>query len=134
MLEELKKRVEATPTPAPVAEAPVKRRAHLPPPEPTDPLAPGPFAFADPERVRGILAGAGFTDIVLTPHDEAIGGNALDDALVVARKVGPAARLIADHPDRREAVLASMREVLAAHDTPTGVWFDSATWVVTARR
>lgn len=107
---------------------------HLPPPEPTDPLAPGPFAFADPERVRGILAGAGFGDIVLTPHDEAIGGNALDDALVVARKVGPAGRLIADHPEQREAVLASIREVLAAHDTPSGVWFDSATWIVTARK
>jgi ubiquinone/menaquinone biosynthesis C-methylase UbiE len=107
---------------------------HLPEPEPTDPLAPGPFAFADPERVRGILAGAGFRDIVLTPHDQAIGGNALEDALVAARKVGPAARLIAEHPDKREAVLASIREVLAAHDTPNGVWFDSATWIVTARK
>jgi SAM-dependent methyltransferase len=107
---------------------------HVPPPEPTDPHAPGPFAFADPERVRGILAGAGFSDIVLTPHDQAIGGNALDDALIVARKVGPAARLIADHPDQRETVLASLREALQAHDGPDGVWFDSATWIVTARK
>lgn len=107
---------------------------HVPPPEPTDPHAPGPFAFSDPERVRGILAGAGFTDITLTPHDEAIGGNPLEDALVVARKVGPAARLIAENPDQRDAILASLREVLAANDGPDGVWFDSATWIVTAVR
>ncbi|RYF90193.1 MAG: methyltransferase domain-containing protein, partial [Caulobacteraceae bacterium] len=105
---------------------------HVPAPEPTDPQAPGPFAFSDPERVRGILAGAGFRDIAITPHDQPIGGNSLDDALIVARKVGPAARLIADHPGQREAVLASMREVLAAHETPSGVWFDSATWIVSA--
>lgn len=107
---------------------------HVPPPEPTDPLAPGPFAFSDPERVRGILAGAGFSDITLTPHDEAIGGNPLEDALVVARKVGPAARLIAENPDQREAIVASLRETLAAKDGPDGVWFDSATWIVTARK
>ncbi|WGM40780.1 methyltransferase domain-containing protein [Caulobacter sp. NIBR1757] len=107
---------------------------HVPPAEPTDPLAPGPFAFSDPERVRSILAGAGFGDVTLTPHDQPIGGNALEDALIVARKVGPAARLIADHPDKREAVLASLRETLAAHDGPDGVWFDSATWIVTAKR
>ncbi|MDB5471327.1 MAG: SAM-dependent methyltransferase [Caulobacter sp.] len=107
---------------------------HVPPPQPTDPNDPGPFAFADPERVRGILAGAGFGDIVLAPHDEAIGGNALEDALVVARKVGPAGRLIADHPDQRADILASLREALSAHDGPDGVWFDSATWIVTATK
>lgn len=107
---------------------------HLPAPEPMDPLAPGPFAFSDSERVRGILTGAGFDDIAITPHDEAIGGNGLDDALTVALKVGPAARLIAEHPDKREAVIASIREVLAANEKADGVWFDSATWIVTARK
>ena len=107
---------------------------HVPPPEPGDPHAPGPFAFSDPERVRGVLVGAGFGDISFTRHDQAIGGNALDDALIVARKVGPAARLIADHPDKREDILASLRETLVAHDGPDGVWFDSATWIVTATK
>lgn len=107
---------------------------HVAPPEPSDPHAPGPFAFSDPERVRSILAGAGFRDITATPHNAAIGGNPLEDALIVARKVGPAARLIADHPDQRDAILASLRQALKANDGPDGVWFDSATWIVTATK
>lgn len=107
---------------------------HLPAPEAGDPLAPGPFAFADPERVRAILAGAGFDDIAITPHDQPIGGNGLEDALTVALKVGPAARLIADHPEKRDAVIKDVRQVLAAHQKADGVWFDSATWIVTARK
>ena len=32
-------------------------------PPPADPNAPGPFAFADEERLRGILTDAGFDNI-----------------------------------------------------------------------
>ncbi len=37
----------------------------LPPSPPMDPTAPGPFAFADPDRVRSILSEAGFSDVTL---------------------------------------------------------------------
>src|SRR5881394_2941390 len=40
--------------------------AHLPPQSDHDPDAPGPFAFANPDRVRGILGVAGFEDIKIT--------------------------------------------------------------------
>jgi hypothetical protein len=33
------------------------RAGHMPPPDPGDP---GPFSLDDPERVRGLLEGAGF--------------------------------------------------------------------------
>jgi len=36
------------------------RAGHVPPPEPS---APGPFSLGDPERVRGLLEGAGFTHV-----------------------------------------------------------------------
>jgi SAM-dependent methyltransferase len=36
-------------------------RSHLPPQPESDPAAPGPFAFADPDRVSGILKRAGYT-------------------------------------------------------------------------
>ena len=36
------------------------RAGHMPPP---DPGAPGPFSLNDPERVRGLLAGAGFAEV-----------------------------------------------------------------------
>jgi SAM-dependent methyltransferase len=106
---------------------------HVPaPPPPADPTAPGPFAFADPERVRGILAAAGFTDIALTPHDEKIGRNDLDTALALALKVGPLGGLLRENPDQRDAVIGAVRRVLAGHDGPDGVTLDSASWIVTA--
>lgn len=111
--------------------------AHLPapavPPPTPDPHAPGPFAFADPDRVRGILAAAGFTDVELTPHDQKIGSGDLDQTLAVSLKVGPLGAMLREHPDRRDAVVAAVREALAAHDGPDGVKLPSATWIVTAR-
>src|SRR6184192_536980 len=41
-------------------------------PAPADPNAPGPFAFADEERVRTFLSGAGFGDIDLQRFDAAL--------------------------------------------------------------
>ncbi len=41
---------------------------HLPPQEKPEPDAPGPFAFADPERVT-ILGLAGFSDVAIRPVD-----------------------------------------------------------------
>ena len=43
------------------------------PAPPSDPFAPGPFAFADPDRLRAILSGAGFAGVTITPQDKAIG-------------------------------------------------------------
>lgn len=103
------------------------------PPPPPEPGAPGPFAFADPDRVRGILDAAGFADIALTPHDQKIGCGSLDTTLAVALKVGPLGGLLREHPDRREVVIDAVRQALAAHEGPDGVKLDSATWIVTAR-
>ncbi|MES2343479.1 MAG: methyltransferase domain-containing protein, partial [Pseudomonadota bacterium] len=112
--------------------------AHLPappvPPPAADPHAPGPFAFADPERVRGILAAAGFGDVEITPHDQKIGSGDLDQTLTVALKVGPLGAMLRENPGHRDAVIAAVREALAPHARPEGVRLDSATWIVTARR
>lgn len=102
-------------------------------PQMPDPLAPGPFAFADPERVCGILGGAGFTDVTLTPRDFMVGGNPLDEAVDLALRVGPLSRLLAEHPEARTAVTATLRETLAAHEGPDGVRMPGAVWIVTAR-
>ncbi|HYE47822.1 MAG TPA: methyltransferase domain-containing protein [Caulobacter sp.] len=106
----------------------------VPPQPPSDPLAPGPFAFADPDRVRGILSGAGFEGVEIVPHDQKIGARTLEDALVLAQKVGPSALLLRENPDAREAIVAAQREALTPLATPEGVLFDSATWIVTARK
>lgn len=103
------------------------------PPAPSEPGAPGPFAFADPERVKGILATAGFGDIAITPHDEAIGSGDVDTTLGLALRVGPLGALLRENPDKREAVIAAVRAAIVPHDGPDGVKLGSATWIVTAR-
>lgn len=95
---------------------------------------PGPFAFADPARIRTILTAAGFEDIEIKPHDEKIGSGHVDQAMDVALRVGPLGALLRENPQYRDAVVEAVREALTAHETPNGVRLDSATWIVTARR
>lgn len=107
----------------------------LPPPEPPDPEAPGPFAFADAERVRRILTEAGFTGIALEPVDQTIRLGPLEHALDWLINMGPAADALQEAaPAEREAAIAAMRAALAAGETAEGVVaFPGATWLVTAR-
>jgi len=104
------------------------------PSPPPPPAAQGPFAFADPALLWDILGKAGFTDISVTAHDQKIGSGDLDTTLDVALKVGPLGAMLREYPDRREAVIAAVREALQPHVTEDGVRLDSASWIVTARR
>jgi SAM-dependent methyltransferase len=103
------------------------------PAAPADPTAPGPFALADAERTRGILAGAGFTDIAIVPHNEKVGGGNLDQTLELSLRVGPLGSFLRENPEKRDAAVSAVRQALAAHDGPDGVKLDSATWIVSAR-
>jgi SAM-dependent methyltransferase len=108
--------------------------SRLPPASPPTPGAPGPFAFADPARVRNILSGAGFRDIDLTPHDRKIGGGDLEQTLAVSLNVGLLGRALLENPDRRALVVDDVREALRPHADGDGVVrLDSASWIVTAR-
>ena len=100
---------------------------------PPDPLAPGPFAFADADRTRGILRDAGFVDVQITPHDEAIGSPTLDEAVEVALRVGPLGSLMRERPEQAEAALGAIRASLEPHVTPDGLRLGTATWIVRAR-
>lgn len=102
------------------------------PPAAPEPGAPGPFAFADPDRVRAILAAAGFENVTITAHDEAIGPGDLETTLSLALRVGPLGALLRENPEKRDAVIAAVRAALAPHDGPEGVKLGSATWIVTA--
>src|SRR5207302_1285197 len=63
---------------------------HFPPRPPPEPDAPGPFAFAEGERVRGLLTAAGFSDVAVQAHDQKI-GNDPAASLRMALRVGPRA-------------------------------------------
>jgi len=107
--------------------------AHLPPQPARDPDAPGPFAFANPDRVRGILQRAGFDEIEITARDELVGSGDLDAMLAVCSRVGALGKILRENPGLRTASLPAVRSALAAHDGPDGVRLNAATWVVTAR-
>lgn len=106
---------------------------HLPPSEPPAPDAPGPFAFADPDRVRAILTGAGFRDVSLQPQDMAAGGNDLEGAVSLALRIGPLGRMLREHPEAMSAAIADIRAAFRAHLKEGRVFLPSATWIVTAR-
>lgn len=117
----------------PLAEA--KRFA--PPPQPTPPDAPGPLAFADAKRVDRILNEAGFSDIVIVPHDEQLlMGNLdqLDDAKFMLSRIGPAGRLLdAVDENVRRAAEDAIGVALQKRASESGMYLGSAIWLVKAR-
>ena len=122
----------------PWIDTPLRAAAnHAPPlPEP-GPEDPGPFAFADPARVRRILDEAGFVDVDLEPHglelDIAV-GQGLDAAVRAALAIGPASRLLQDQSEEvRAAAAASIRAALAPHAQGGRVPLAGAIWIVTGR-
>jgi SAM-dependent methyltransferase len=107
--------------------------AHLPPQPVYDPDAPGPFSFARPDSVRGMLESADFADIEITAHDELVGSGDLDAMLAVCSRVGALGKILRENPELRAAALPAVRSVLAAYDGPDGIRLNAAIWVVTAR-
>ena len=109
---------------------------HVPRMPPVGPTDPGPFAFADSDRVRTILADAGFADITLTPVDLAItplaGGNAAETAEQLL-EIGPASRAVDGHPaEVRAAVARDIQKALEPFWGPGGVSLPAAIWLVEA--
>jgi len=109
-------------------------------PAPPPPGSPGPFGFADPERVRGVLAGAGFSQVALEPHEGELSLGAqrgLDGAVEFMLEMGPVGAALreagADATVRGRAA-AAIREALAPFATPGGVRVGYAAWIATARR
>ena len=117
------------------ASAPIgAARPLLPPQEATDPDAPGPFAFAESERLSGILTKAGYRDIRIEKLDTTMNmGASVDEAVEQALRVGPLARAAADVDDAtREKVREAVRGVMGQFVTPDGIAPPAACWLVGA--
>lgn len=107
----------------------VGRELPTPPPE-----APSPFALADPDRVRGILEGAGFADITFQAlHEPMSFGHDPEGAFDFVRDLTEWMRAGLDESDR-DAALAALRDTIAEHTDDDGVTYQSATWIITARK
>jgi SAM-dependent methyltransferase len=112
----------------------------LGPLEPVAPTAPGPFAFADPDYVHGILGRSGWADVSvadLRPVMQVFGTNDLDVAIDASLRVGGLSRRMAsaDVTDaQRAALIDKLRGFLSERWTPTGWHCPGVSWLVTARR
>lgn len=111
---------------------------HLLPPQPTPgPEDPGQFSWADPARVRRILAGAGFHDVALRPADPVIvhaGPGGAGEAAAFATRMGPLMRATMDAPDElRRTVRAGLQAFFQGQDGPEGIVMPAAIWMVSAR-
>ena len=103
----------------------------LPPPN-----APGPFAFADPDRVRSILGSAGFTDVALDPVEESLymgpdAATTFDSVKRVGVVIGLLESL--DEAQRTEP-MKLLRAMIEAHETPDGVLMGSSAWLIRATK
>lgn len=102
------------------------------------PEEPGMFSLADPVRVRRILEGAGFRDIVLHAHDQRMrltgpGPNAAAEAAAFSLQFGPLTRVLGEAaPARQQAVLAAVTEAYRHIEGPDGIMIDGAFWIVSA--
>jgi SAM-dependent methyltransferase len=96
---------------------------------------PGGMAFRDPDRVRGILDGAGFEDIQIDGFACEIDlGDSADHAVDFARTMEYAATALAAAPaDLAEAAVERARAALAAEEGPDGIRLEGRLWLVRAR-
>ncbi len=108
----------------------------LPEEPPSDPHAPGPFAFADDVRLKDILAQAGFADIRIEALDTTANmGADAEHAADEAMNIGPLARAATGLDDaQRGKIRAVVKDVLAKYQTGEGVTPKAACWLVGARR
>ena len=115
---------------------------HLPPSDPPDPEAPGPFALADAARTERILAAAGFEDIAHDPLEREIlvgGGGDLDETVSFVLQLGPVGGALREAGEEvRAAAAQDVRAALEPYfvDGPDGpgVRMPAAAWLVTAKR
>jgi SAM-dependent methyltransferase len=107
---------------------------HVPRLPKPDPEEPGPFSFADTERVTRILTSAGFTTPSFTKLEIEMNiGADLETAVAQSTHMGGARRALADQPeDLRAAAVESIRRALTPYATPAGVCLPGAVWLVGA--
>jgi len=109
--------------------------SHVPPMPKLGPEDPGPFSFAEPDRVVRILTQAGFATPRFTKLDIAMdiaNGEGLEAATQQAASFGPASRAMQDQPEAaRTAATEAIRTALQPYATADGrVALPAAIWLV----
>jgi SAM-dependent methyltransferase len=126
-----------TPPENPWASAPLMAaKPFLPEQPPPDPLAPGPFAFADAKRLEDILTQSGFSAIRIEKLDSAMTmGTDLEFFAAQMLQIGPLSRAAAevDGPTR-DAIVQVVQGAMAGFVRPDGqIAPPAACWLVAAK-
>ena len=104
-------------------------------PQMPDPHAPGPFAFADKDRVAALLKAAGWRGVRVDPWTGSLRlpGKSAEESADFLMKMGPMARILADPSidaaPIREAVIARLK---SAQGDDGASMLPAATWLVSA--
>jgi SAM-dependent methyltransferase len=110
---------------------------HVPPPPRPEQEEPGPFSFADQDRVTRILTVAGFAAPEFTRLEVTIdlaNGAGLEAAVQQATEFGAARRVLENQPDAvRAAAREAIRIALAPHVHDGTVSLPGAAWLVSSR-
>jgi SAM-dependent methyltransferase len=95
--------------------------------------APGRFGFADPDRMRTILADSGWGDIEIAPLDDPTPVS-FDELMTMSLRVGPLSPILAKTDERlREEVREAVAAALEPYLIDGVARMNSACWLVTAR-
>ena len=100
------------------------------------PDAPGPFAFADGNRLERTIRAGGFHDVTLEAIDRPIRiGDNVDDVADFITSLPEGQQLLAGKPDDKvAAAVDALREGFAPYAGPDGVIVNDAAWLASARR
>ena len=104
-------------------------------PEPP-PGAPHPFSLADTDRTRRILTDAGFSDVTFAASEQRwYAGSDVEDSYGFVTGLMVIQMMVKDLDDATKArAFENLRATFAEHQTDDGVIFDSASWIITARK
>lgn len=109
---------------------------HVEPPGPASPDAPGPFAFADADRIVSTLQQAGWSDVHYEDHSGELSvglGRSLSDIIDFLQQIGLAGTALREAtPQLRTKVSETMNDVLAPYYTGRELRMGFATWIVSA--
>src|SRR5580658_4735345 len=106
----------------------------LTPSSPSVPNAPGPFALADRDRLRGIVERAGFTEVAIDPFDLPVCLSSEGD-VELAMQIGPSGSALVGASKETLAVAEErLKAAFVPHDKDGLVTFGGAIWLVDAVR
>ncbi len=100
-----------------------------------DPTAPGPFAFADPQRILSILTDVGFHNVETKKYDGVMRmGNDIATIAAQTLQIGPLSRAIGEADEATRAkIVEAVRGAMAKFATPDGeIAPPTACWLVSA--